>query len=1049
MQTDLPKIAESLQPALEEYERRFRLLDTQIRILERERQKFSAVVNHTDTGFIVLDSSLSVIWANEAVSKRFSLEAKLGIPLGRICNQILCGKDSLCQHCPALSALRTGLVTHQELQRDIQGESRQIYATAMPIRSPEGVIAEAIIMLQDLTDLEVLRRSQEALRASEERFRSIFENAAAGMATVSPPGNFLQVNSALCQMLGYSPAELLQLSVADVTYPDDLQLTQKLIQEAQAGICPGIDVEKRYLRKDGQVVWGHTSAAWLFDSRQRPLYAVALIQNVTERKTAEEALRQSQERLRTVVSNSPIILFALDREGKFTLSEGKGLEALGLKPEDVIGKTVYELYKDVPQIIEDIQRASSGDSFTSLVELPGLVYESWYAPIRDSVGQIKGVIGVASDITKRKKAEDELKQTLSLLSSTLESTADGILVVDRQGKIVTFNQKFVQMWRIPEGVISSRDDRQALEFVLSQLEEPQTFLAKVKELYSRPEAESYNLLEFKDGRVFERYSQPHKIGGECVGRVWSFRDITQRRRAEEALVESESRYRQFFEEDLTGDFISTPEGKILDCNPAFARIFGYESVEEILKAGALPLYPNAQVREEFIELLKEKRKLEYHQIELRRQDGKPVYVIENVIGVFDQQGNLIQLKGYLFDDTERKLAEQALRQSEERLRQSQKLEAVGRLAGGIAHDFNNFLTIIMGRCQLLSRRLAEPDPLARDLDLIQKTSERAASLTRQLLAFSRKQVLQPKVLDLNEILSNLEPMLRSLVGEDIELALQTDPEVWRVKADPSQIEQVILNLVVNAKEAMPQSGKLGIETKNLKLRKEYAGSQFTLPAGSYLLLQVTDSGIGMDQETLAFIFEPFFTTKEKGKGTGLGLATVYGIVKQSGGYIEAESKPGQGSIFKIYLPQVCEPVSEDMPQAEDGRPLAGSETVLLVEDEPAVRELIRDFLQQSGYKVLEPNSGPEALKIFQTYGREIPLLITDVVMPQMSGPSLANRLKELKPDLKVLYISGYTDEAVLKQGISTSQVAFLQKPFSQETLARKVREVLESESVKS
>ena len=915
--SDSESLVESLQRKLEEYERWFRTLDIQLRVLERERQKFSAVVNHTDAGFLVLDSSLMVVWANDVFAQRFTSGSSPADLIGAKCHQLLCHRSETCERCPSLRPFQEGTVAHQEIILEIDGKSRHIYATCMPIKTPEGITTESILMLQDITDLEVLRRSQEELKASERRFR-------------------------------------------------------------------------------------------------------------------------------TVVSNSPIILFAVDKEGRFTLSEGKGLEALGLKPGQVVGQSVFELYQEVPQIQENMRRALAGQALTSVVEVSGLVFETWYSPVSDRKGEITGVIGVATDITERKRAEDQLKNTLSLLSATLESTADGILVVDQAGKILSFNQKFVQMWRIPDSVIAGRDDHQALEFVLSQLKDPDGFLNKVRELYAQPEKESYDLLEFRDGRIFERYSQPHRIAGKSAGRVWSFRDITERKKAEEALQESEERYRQFFEEDITGDFISKPDGKILACNPAFARIFGFASVAEVLAADALILYPNPEARQGFLKLLQEKRKLEYHEMELRRQDGKSVFIIENVIGLFDEKGHLAGLKGYVFDDTERKLAEQALRQSEEQLRQSHKMEAVGQLAGGVAHDFNNLLTIIIGRCQLLLKGLSQENQLHRDLELIQETSERAASLTRQLLAFSRKQVLQPEVLDLNEILSNLEKMLRSLTGEDIDLVILPEPDLGKVKADPNQLEQVIMNLVVNAREAMPQGGKLTIQTTNLSLKQEYVGLQFRLPPGSYVVLNVCDIGMGMSPETLAHIFEPFFTTKEKGKGTGLGLATVYGIVKQSGGYIEAESNLGKGTAFKTYLPRVEETESTRQPVTDKAQPRLGSETVLLVEDEAGVRELIRDFLQQSGYAVLEAESGEKALEICQSCQKVIQLMITDVVMPKMSGPVLAKKIKQIRPTVRVLYISGYTDEAVLQQGVLTSQVAFLQKPFTAEALVRKVQEVLDA-----
>jgi CheY-like chemotaxis protein len=365
------------------------------------------------------------------------------------------------------------------------------------------------------------------------------------------------------------------------------------------------------------------------------------------------------------------------------------------------------------------------------------------------------------------------------------------------------------------------------------------------------------------------------------------------------------------------------------------------------------------------------------------------------------------------------------------------------LAGGIAHDFNNLLTVILGRCGIVTRKLPTGDALGRDLELIQKTAEKAASLTRQLLAFSRKQVLQPKIINLNDVLSNLDKMLKSMVGENVELAILPGAGLGSIKADPGQVEQVVMNLVVNAKEAMPQGGHLVLETKNVHLQQDYLGKQFRLPPDDYVVLKVSDSGEGMDADTLPHIFEPFFTTKEKGKGTGLGLATVYGIVKQSGGYIEAESNIGKGSVFTVYLPRVEEQKMDLIPETSQLKVGPGRETILLVEDEPAVRELIRDYLTQSGYAVLEAAGASEALRKFQDNQSQVELIVTDVVMPRMSGPALVARIKNLNPEIQVLYISGYTDEMVLQQGLLRSQVDFLQKPFSEKTLLKKTREILD------
>jgi len=382
------------------------------------------------------------------------------------------------------------------------------------------------------------------------------------------------------------------------------------------------------------------------------------------------------------------------------------------------------------------------------------------------------------------------------------------------------------------------------------------------------------------------------------------------------------------------------------------------------------------------------------------------------------------------------------REKEEQLRQSQKMEAVGKLAGGIAHDFNNLLTAINGYSELTMRKLRPEDPLRRNIEEIKKAGDRAAGLTRQLLAFSRKQVLQPKVFDLNTVVAELEKMLHRLIGEDIQLKTALHANLGSIKADPGQIEQVIMNLVVNARDAMPHGGKLTVETLNINLDEEYAAHHVAVKSGSYVMLSVSDTGCGMDEETQARIFEPFYTTKEQGKGTGLGLSTVYGIIKQSGGNIWVYSEVGQGTTFKIYLPRTASGAPEYKRSTEPERSLRGSETILLAEDDEMVRNLVRTVLGTYGYQILEAVNGAAALSICEDSAEPIHLLLTDVVMPEMSGRDLANRFNHLRPDSKVLYMSGYTDESIVHHGVLDADAYFIQKPFAPDSLARKVREIL-------
>ncbi len=545
----------------------------------------------------------------------------------------------------------------------------------------------------------------------------------------------------------------------------------------------------------------------------------------------------------------------------------------------------------------------------------------------------------------------------------------------------------------------------------------------------------------KDGTIIEveitRNTLP--FAGRRAALVMA-QDITEHNQAAETLRATQARFAGIL--DIADDaIISVDEHQHIHLfNKGAERIFGY-TAEEVLGQALDMLLPSRfvdghrQHLRGFAQSADTARRMgERRQIFGRRKDGTE-FPAEASISKLESGGETV-FTVILRDTTER----QSL---QTQLLQAQKMEAVGRLAGGIAHDFNNLLTAILGASDLLLEDLSVDASGRQEVEEIQKAAHRAAALTHQLLAFSRQQVLAPQVLDLNVLVADVEKLLRRLIGEDIELRTVLARNLSAVQADPGQLGQVVMNLAVNARDAMPRGGTLTIETANAELDETYASEHVPTPAGRHVMLAVTDTGIGMDEGTKAHLFEPFFTTKETGKGTGLGLATVYGIVKQSGGYIWVYSEPGHGTTFKIYLPRVEGVPLPTAPKPAAPESLRGSETVLLAEDEPAVRSLTRRVLESYGYTVLTTEDGYEALRAAQEHQGPIPLLVTDVVMPKMSGRELAQRLLSERPEMKALYLSGYTDDAIVHHGVLEPGLAFLQKPFTPQTLARKVREVLD------
>jgi PAS domain S-box-containing protein len=652
-------------------------------------------------------------------------------------------------------------------------------------------------------------------------------------------------------------------------------------------------------------------------------------------------------------------------------------------------------------------------------------------PIRDERGEIGGLALVFRDLTERRRSAQHLWQSEERYRLLVETAPIGIFV-NQHGRFGYANQKLLHILGAsrPEEILG----QPVLQRVSSAYQ--QTFRDRIRSVLDRgqalpPSEENWVRLDGTPVQV-EVSATPCVYDGVPAIQVL-VQEMSERKRAQEAR----SQLATIVESSGDAIFSKSLDGTVTSWNPGAERLFGYRAEEVVGKPVAILLASN-----HIEELLESLRKVEKgdqvppFETVSRRKDGKSVDVSVSISPIRDEQERIVGASAIARDISQRKNLEL-------QVRQSQKMEAIGQLAGGIAHDFNNLLTIITGYSEMLLTRLPVGDLSRESIGEIRKSAERAASLTRQLLAFGRKQVLAPVVLDLNEVVQEMEKMLRRLIGEDIELTTVLDSKLDLVKADPGQIEQVIMNLAVNARDAMPVGGKLVIETANVDLDELYIEAHSEARPGPYVTLAVSDTGCGMDERTQARIFEPFFTTKGPGKGTGLGLATVYGIVKQSGGYIFVDSELGNGTTFKIFLPPVPKEKAIKKQRISSFKAPRGTETLLLVEDEDAVRSLAGHALQSYGYNVLVASQGMEAIRLVENHQGTIHLLITDVVMPQLGGRQLVDKLQHLQAGMKVLYLSGYTDDAVVRHGLMEGEAAFLQKPFPPVVLAHKVREILD------
>jgi PAS domain S-box-containing protein len=763
-------------------------------------------------------------------------------------------------------------------------------------------------------------------------------------------------------------------------------------------------------------------------------------------KQVVEALRQSEARYRHLTEHATDIIYTHTLDGRLITVNQAGERVFGYAREEFIGKNILDLivpeHRALARRMTEEKVLAGGGATTYTVDVLTKDGERLSLEVNTQIifdeGAPLAVQGIGRNVTQRQREAQELTYREHFFRVITERSNDVIAILDEMGTVRYLSPSFHKLLgHSPDEVLNTSgmqlihpDDAEAAQALLKDVSE-RGLDAGRGEYRIRHADGSYR---YMDVRVRNLLADPIIRGIAVDGR-----DITDRRHAEQLLRASEERFRKILETSGEGIVLRDTEGYITFTNERFPAMLGYtvdelvgKHIREIIAPDHIPMQRASEERR------KRTRMAEMLDMRFVRKDGSMMEAILSVSPTFDEQDNYTGALAMITDVTERK-------RLEEQLRQSQKMEAVGRLAGGVAHDFNNLLTAIRGHTDLLLGDLPAESPLRADIHEIRGAADRAASLTQQLLAFSRRQMLQPVVLEVDSIIRDMEPLLARLLPHNVVLSTQLNGAATRVRADRSQIEQVLVNLVVNARDAMPSGGELRITTQPFVIDEAFTRANAGSTPGAYARISLRDTGVGMDTQTMSHIFEPFFTTKDVGKGIGLGLATVYGIVKQSGGFIRAASTLGAGTEFEIFLPQVQEPVRGLREPATTQTNGAATETILVAEDETAVRALTCRILRKRGYHVLEARDGNEAVEVANSYHGTINLLVTDVIMPNVGGRELSERLARMRPQVKVLFMSGYTDDQLLQRGVLQSGSGnFLEKPFTPDALARKVREVLDS-----
>ncbi|MBS4028471.1 MAG: PAS domain S-box protein [Ignavibacteriales bacterium] len=934
----------------------------------------------------------------------------------------------------------------------------------------------ALAIIEDISER---KQAEESLRRSELRFRSVFEETPIGIALIGLDLKLMDVNPAFCTMLGYMHDELMTKTVEEISHPDDYKKDLALATRVLQREFSSYELEKRYFTKNGEIVWGRLNASIVCDADGKPLHGIGMVENITEQKRSTIEREAISEIIRSVnvTANLDELLLSIHQSIKKVVYAENFFIVLHDKTTDMFYKVYYVDLVDPPFPPYKIGRSCTAyvfrigksllltqEHFDQLVEqgeveLVGANSPSWLGVPLKTTTETIGVLvvqhyekenayshrdigfleSVAEEIAiaiERKRTEEELSRQRLFLRQVIDLIPNFVFAKDKEGRITLANQAVADLRGI---TVQNLLGKKELEFNIHK-EEIEQFDRSDEEVFTNREE-----VFVREESVTDSHGKVHWVqttkrpifssDGKVEQVLGVATDITERKISEEKLAESEMRFRTLFDEMMDGVYRSTHAGRFVEVNPSMVRMFGYESREEMLNVDIRKeLYFAEEDREShFLDTGTEKVEI----FRMRRKDGSEIWVEDHGRYVHDEQGNVIFHEGVLRDVTERK-------KLEEQLRQSQKMESIGVLAGGIAHDFNNLLGIIGGYASLLERRRNDPEKFSQNIEAINTAVTRGAGLVKQMLTFARKANIQLESVNVTALLEELVKMGQQTFPKTITFSIHSEPNIPSIIGDTNQLHQALLNICVNARDAMPGGGELSLRSR-LVARNALNEKFPDATQEQYVCISIGDTGTGIDEQTKLRMFEPFFTTKEKGKGTGLGLSTVYGIVKSHNGFMEVESEVGKGTTFYFYFPARSFVMEMSNTKTDGGEIRSGTETILIIEDEEMLGEVLKNVLEDNGYSILWAKDGLEAVEMYRIHQQKISAVVTDMGLPKLDGAAAFIKMHFINPKIKVILASGYLEPEIKSELFKAGAKEFIQKPYKHDEILRKVRDVIDAE----